>query len=378
MLEGSRNLAFVLLAPGGKVLARSPSTRFLPTDFPADGTDLTTITAEGTPYRVCRIVFFDGLTLEVARSIQPLEELLTTYVSVHLLVIFVMLLLGVVASWLLARRFISGVTRVSAVARVIAEEGNFRCRVPLGNDGSEIDELVRTFNLMNANTAHLFSELRMITDNVAHDLRTPLTRIRGFSEITVNGPPELSRYRELAAVVADECSQMIEVINTMLEIARTENSLEVSNVEPVDLTALLRLAYELFLPLAEERNITFTTSLPNSQQLFAGNRIQLQRIIANLLDNAFKFTPEKGTVRLSLRVAKFFYIIEVADSGCGIRQEEQQHIFERFYRGDASRSRPGNGLGLALVKAIVAAHRGSIELESSVGNGSSFSIRLPR
>ncbi len=374
--EGSRNVLFRLISPDGRVLGATPeSARLLPAGV--DGVNYRIQAVRGEDFRILRLPLFDGGVLEFGRNLRQPQALLRGYGLIHLSILAVVLCLGTVCGWLIARKFISGVLRVSEAARHIAG-GDFSKRVPSCNDGVEIEELVSTFNMMNANTERLFDELRMVTDNVAHDLRTPLTRMRGFAEVTVSGPAELDRYKELAGVVADECAMMLQLINTMLEITRTESSLEKLDFEEIDLALLLYRAHELFLPLAEDREIDFRLVLPEAGPvMMRGDRLKLQRMISNLIDNALKFTPPQGRVTIRLERLETGIRLEVCDTGCGIPPQDLGHIFERFFRSDASRTRPGNGLGLALVHAIVTAHHGTIQVESTPGEGTVFTVDFP-
>lgn len=375
-LEGVRNVWYALYGADGKLVASSPNSAEL-----ADAGELTPgFSVRGSArsdFRIMRLRLFDGATLEVGQSLKPVQQLIEEYTLLHVGIFSFFLIVGTVVGWLIARRFVNGVLRVSDAARETAG-GDFSRRVPEGDGGAEINELVCTFNLMNSNTEKLFNELKMVTDNVAHDLRTPLTRMRGLAEVTVEGPPELGRYRELAGVVADECSQMIQIINTMLEITKTESNIETPEAELLDLREMIARAAELFQPLAEDGDVRLAAELPDAAVPFRGDRIKLQRVVSNLIDNALKFTPPGGTITLSLTVKEDVILFRVADTGCGIREEDLEHIFERFFRSDASRTRPGNGLGLALVRAIVRAHHGEITAASKLGEGSCFTVELPK
>ena len=291
-------------------------------------------------------------------------------------VFLALLAVSLLVGWLLAGKFLAGIRRVSQAAREIAG-GDFSRRVESHGDGSEIEELVEAFNTMNANTERLFEELRTVTDDVAHDLRTPLTRIRGLAEITVSGPQELARYQEMAAVTAEECAGMLQIINTMLEITRMEHAIETLERNRLDWAELLRRAEELYQPSAEDLGIRLEFRLPEHAWVFA-DRLKLQRAAANLLDNALKFTPSGGTVTVTLEPEETQWLLRVADTGCGIAPENIEHVFERFFRSDPSRSRPGNGLGLSLVRAIALAHGGSVEVSSELGRGTEFRFRLPK
>lgn len=162
----------------------------------------------------------------------------------------------------------------------------------------------------------------------------------------------------------------------MLEITRTESNLETISESRLELNCLLRQAYELYQLLAEEKGQIFSLNLPEETVMISADKIKIQRIVANLLDNAIKFTPEGGFITLDLAKTNGMAEIRVSDTGCGIPAQDLENIFKRFYRADSSRTLPGNGLGLSLVHAIVEAHHGKVTVESSE-KGSVFTVLLP-
>ncbi len=380
--EGSNNIFFRLLDGDGKIIAQSEMPEKVTVDSGAlleHATEeikyYTVILAEHR-FRLVVLRLFDGNILEIGRSLERMDQRLEHYSQIFFSSVGIILCLGAFGGWLIARKFIAGVERVSEAAQDIAG-GNFSRRVQIGQEGQEIDHLVEVFNRMNANTERLFEELRMVSDNIAHDLRTPLTRIRGMAEITACGPQELPIYRDMAGAVADECNNLLLMINTMLEITRTESSLDELKKQEFNLSEILRQGHELLSVIAEEKEVECRLELPFEPVMITADRIKIQRMVANLLENAIKFTPEHGVVILSLAVENGMAVITVQDSGCGIGEEDLKHVFERFYRSDSSRTLPGNGLGLALVHAIVEAHHGQIEVSSQLGQGTVFRARLP-
>lgn len=292
------------------------------------------------------------------------------------------LLLILVAANLLARflsnKLVAGILRVSVAAREI-QAGQYSKRVEHGQEGEEIDMLIDSFNGMVAHTENVITELRTITDNIAHDLKTPITRLRGMAEFALlhGNPAAVS----LAEDVAEECSGMLSMINTMLDITRTECDVDRCPRGVVNLTAEANRAAELFAAVVSDSGVELQTAVDGDAYLSNGYVQQIRRLFANLLDNAIKFTPKGGRIRLDVtRVGSGREAgcrIRVSDTGCGIPKEDLPHVFDRFYRSDKSRAVPGNGLGLSLVRAIVSAHGGSIAIESEEGEGTTVSILLP-
>ena len=218
------------------------------------------------------------------------------------------------------------------------------------------------------------TELKTLTDDIAHDLRTPLTRLRTAAEFAAMGG-ELKR--PLSEMLFEQSSDMLELINTMLEISRAGSRLDRTPREDIDLCAFLRETADLYETVLDDRKLKLNLDLPPEPTLFSGHRGRLQRLLGNLLDNAIKFTPDGGEISISLARTESGIVLRVSDTGCGIAPDDLPHVFRRFWRSDSSRSLPGNGLGLALAKAIVTAYGGAITCESTPGRGTAFTVTLP-
>ena len=379
LYSGSQNVFYSVLAADGETIAESSNIDlFRPALGRLRGEErYVNLNTPAGAFRVITETLYDGTTVRIGYTLRQTRENLEEFALLFWVVTAVILLPGMICGWLIARGFVSGIRRVSDAAARIAE-GDFSQRVEQKNDGAEIDDLVSVFNAMTANTEHLLTELRDVTDNVAHDLRTPLTRIRTIAEITISGPQDLASYRDAIIDIAEDSSGMIAMINSMLEITRIENNFEALKTSTFSLSAQLRQAYEIFSMQAEEKNLEFTLSLPDHDVMIDADKLKLQRVISNLLDNAVKFTPENGRVALSLTEEPDALVMRVADSGVGISDADKKHIFERFFRADESRTKPGNGLGLSMVHAIVLAHGASIAVSDTEGGGTTFTIRFRR
>jgi len=218
------------------------------------------------------------------------------------------------------------------------------------------------------------TELKTLTDDIAHDLRTPLTRLRTAAEFAAMGG-ELKR--PLAEMLFEQSSDMLELINTMLEISQTGCRIDRTPREEIDLCAFMRETADLYSTVLDDQGLRLTLDLPDAPVVFSGHRGRMQRLVGNLLDNAIKYTPRGGAISISLVREGSAAVIRVADTGCGISADDLPHVFHRFWRSDASRSLPGNGLGLALAKAIVTSYAGAITCDSSPGRGTVFTISLP-
>lgn len=265
-------------------------------------------------------------------------------------------------------------TSVASTATAIAA-GDWSRRVEEEKKESrEVRALVRAFNGMCDKNEKTLNELRVLTDNIAHDLRTPLTRLSMAAETVLTG----GTLRDpLPDRVLGEARGMLEMINTMLEISQTGAKIDRSPRTDLDFAHLVRDLGDFYQPLAEQAGLTLRVHVPERGLAFSGHRAKLQQLVGNLLENAIKYTPRGGRIDLSLETLPEGVRLVVADTGCGIPAADLPHIYTRFWRADASRSLPGNGLGLALVKAIVTSYGGRLHCDSAPGQGSAFTVVLP-
>lgn len=267
----------------------------------------------------------------------------------------------------LGRRFTAPLRKVAAAAGRIAD-GDYSVRVPVTSEGQEIVDLENAFNSMAAENEKTLSDLRALTDDIAHDLRTPLTRIRAAAETAALAEGE----HPLAEDVCEEASSMLEMINTMLDISQTDSRIRRTPREQIEMVAFVGHVIELYSVLAEESSVSLSATMPDAPLYVSAHKGRLQQMLGNLLDNALKFTPKGG--RIEVRLASDPFSLSVANTGPGIPASDIPHVFKRFWRGDGSRSLPGNGLGLALVKAIVTSYGGSVKCESTPGEWTVFTV----
>jgi signal transduction histidine kinase len=235
---GTKRLRLRLYAPDGKIVIAMPQKS------PPGAFTLGSITR--------RLSTFDGYVIEATCSTADIRASLHKLFWVQGAVFVSLLIVTVSCGWLLMRRLLAGVGDVSEAALRISRDGDFNCRVSARGGSTEINDLVDAFNTMNDNNRRLFNEVRSVTDDIAHELRTPLTRLRGAAEVTMGDRDAGKAADELAAVVSEECGEMLGLINSMLEITRTESGLAGLKPEPLELSEQLRRAHELFLPVAED------------------------------------------------------------------------------------------------------------------------------
>jgi len=285
-----------------------------------------------------------------------------------------MLVFSVLAAWLIAQRAMKGVEAVTETAIRIAG-GDLNRRVAAKGYGMEIDLLAQAFNQMLDRVAALMNEIKEITDNIAHELRSPIARIRGSAEVTLLSNAPLGRYQEMTADIIEDCDSLLALANAMLDISEIEAGVAELERQPVDVAQMARDACDLFQPAAEDRGVTIRV-LAGESAVVPGDNRKLHQALANLLDNAVKYTPRGGAVTVSVEQTGDTVVISVADTGLGIAADDLPRIFDRFYRGDQSRAKPGNGLGLNLVRAVVKAHHGRIDVASRPNGGTTFTVTL--
>jgi heavy metal sensor kinase len=278
--------------------------------------------------------------------------------------------------WFMARQAVSGVEAVTRTAQKISG-GTLEERVPVKTKGDEIDQLAITFNQMLDRIQALLTEIKEMSDNIAHDLRSPITRIRGIAEVTLTTGKSLGEYEAMAASTIEECDRLLDMINTMLMISKAEAGVDHLTREEIDLAKVVQEACKLFEPTAEDKGIALGCHLPSESHIL-GDTQMIQRMLSNLLDNAIKYTPPGGSVRVSVSENDGQVVVSIKDTGIGISPRDLPHIFERFYRGDESRSQSGIGLGLSLARAIARSHGGDIATASTPNQGSTFTITLPK
>ena len=236
--------------------------------------------------------------------------------------------------------------------------------------------LAKSFNRLFAAQDTRLRELRDLTTNVLHDLRTPLTQISGDAESVCRGETDAT---EAAERTMESCRTIIRLIDTNAEITRTNAGIQSIPAQDLDFKAIVSESIELFRPVAEMKSVDLVARLPAESVPFHGHPDRLQRIVGNLIDNALKFTSEGGEVRVALfSISTSNLILSVSATGIGMSSETASRVFERFYRADESRHEPGFGLGLSLVKAIVDSYGGDIRCMSEPGKGTSFTVELPR
>jgi len=314
--------------------------------------------------------------LQVGKSIQDREEVLKRFRDTLFATIIPMVLIGLAGGAFLASRALRPMRNLSTVARSIVDTGRFDARVADNHSGDELNELIVLFNQMLAKIETLIEGMKDTLDNVAHDLRTPVTRLRGMAEEALRSDMDPVACREALADCLEESERVMTMLNTLMDISEAETGTMKLSLETVNLSGVIEEVAELYGYVAEDKSVALSTSAPKELYLRA-DRTRLRQVLANLVDNAIKYTPSGGRVDIEAFQIEQQAILLVKDNGVGIPIEEIPRIWERLYRSDKSRSQRGLGLGLSLVKAVVHAHQGQVDASPNPSGGSLFSLYLP-
>ncbi len=317
--------------------------------------------------------------LLVGRDIGEREKFREIFGRVARWSIVVMILLAVFGSYFVSKRVLRRIDSVADTSRRIVA-GDLTGRIPLAGTGDEFDRLGESLNTMLDRIETLMRGLTEVSDNIAHDLKTPLTRLRNRVEMALAEKPSVENYRGALEATIAESDDLIRTFNALLMIARVEAGTDEGVLEDLDAGAVLRDVAELYEPVAEEAGIAFSLDTAPNLTVRA-NRELLGQAFANLIDNALKYAVPEAAVPAAVRIAAVAdndrVLITIADNGPGIPEADRARVLERFVRLEASRSRPGSGLGLSLVAAVARYHGGTISLRDAAP-GLKVVLDLPR
>lgn len=327
----------------------------------------------------------DGGLLQLGKSDEELREVLAEFRRTSFFVILIALPLSFAGGAFLASRALRPVGQLIGAAQEIVETSRFDARVPTPGSGDELDALVQVFNKMLGRIDLLVRELRDSIDNVAHDLRTPLTRLRHIAQSVLTAQEEPSARPpcpccepslEALAECVEETDRVSTLLNAIMDISEAEAGLVRLDVIPLSVAVVMQRTVDAYVELAEERGVLVRNQITRGLRVRA-DEIALGRAFANLIDNAIKYTPAGGVVTLEAQREEGRIRISFTDTGIGIPQEDLPRIWDRLFRSDRSRTERGLGLGLSFVRAIVEAHGGAVFAESGSAQGTVVSLTLP-
>jgi heavy metal sensor kinase len=345
--------------------------------------------SDGVRYLIRSGVFLDEGRLEPGHRLPyyvsigiprtDTDRTLAEFTWVYVGVIPGALILGSFLGWVMAGRALTPVMDIARAAQRISGS-NLSLRIPTRETGDELDYLILTFNRMIDRLESSFQQMKQFSADVSHELRTPITGIRGQLEVALFTAQTTDQYREAMFNALQDIDRLSQIVRALLLLSQAESGQVLLQKSRLNLCDVATDLVDQFQIPAEAAGVRLTADLP-AECFIEGDRVQIERMITNLLSNAMKFTPEGGEVRLRVSSSPEFVEMVVEDTGCGIATEYLPHIFDRFYRVPGSGSAPGPeqglGLGLSFVAWIVKAHHGRIDVDSTPGKGTRFVVQLP-
>jgi heavy metal sensor kinase len=316
--------------------------------------------------------------LAIGRSLAESRHILDQFTWAYIALIPLIILSGCLLGWFLAARALTPVLEVAQAAQRISGL-NLSLRIPSRGAHDELDYLIETFNRMIDRLENSFNQIRQFSTDVSHELRTPITAIRGQLEVALFTATTADQYREAMLNSLQDVERLSQIVRALLLLSQAESGQLALQKTRVNLSELVADVVDQFQIPYEEARIRLTADLPGEVPVEI-DRIQIERMVSNLVSNAMKFTPAGGEVQVSLRRDAGGVELVVQDTGCGIATDHLPHIFDRFYRvpgRDASGPERGLGLGLSFVAWIAKAHEGNVRVESTPGQGSRFIVSLP-
>lgn len=330
-----------------------------------------------TVFEITSFPLNDRNILQIGKDIKHREDLLSRFRQVFASVMIPAIFIGLIGGYFLTFRALQPIRNLTHTARAIIDTGRIEARVPIGRAKDELNELSMLFNSMLERIESLIKGMKEALDNVAHEIRTPLTRLRGIAENALQSDRDLEACQEALSDCLEESERIVRMMNTLMDISEAKSGILALAKTKIDVSERLEEVVELYRYIAEEKNITIHT-VCSEDLTISGDPDRLQQVLGNVLDNAVKYTLQGGSVNVVARQEAGMVAIIIKDTGFGISQEDMPKIWDRLYRGDESRSQRGLGLGLSFVKSIVEIHGGFVEVQSEPGIGSTFSIFLPR
>ncbi len=318
----------------------------------------------------------DGNILQIGMDIEDRERVLKHFRAISVLVIVPLILLSFLGGSILAARTLRPIHELNTTVKSIIDTGRIEARISERGARDELGDMVVLFNRMLTRIEKLVNGMREALDSVAHELKTPMTRLRGVAENVLRKGKTKQECRDALADCMEESEHILTMLNTLMDISEAETGSIKLNIERVDLSPVIEDMVELYRYVADEKGVSVAASVQQGLVVPA-DLSRIRQVLANLLDNAVKYTKAGGSVHIEAEVDRGSAVISVRDTGEGIPYEEIDRIWERLYRGDSNRTQPGLGLGLSFVKAIVEAHNGNVRVTSETGRGSFFYVHLP-
>lgn len=316
-----------------------------------------------------------GNRVQVGMSSQRRQEILGQFRKIFLVVMVPLFVLGLAGGLFLSRRALRPLRDIIRTVRSI-DAGTMDARVNRTHTGDELDELAGLFNSMLDSIDRLIVGMENSLDHVAHDLRTPMTRLRNIAEMALRDGNDTDLLRQALEKGIEESDRILSLLTMLMDVSEAETGMLRIDPREINLSDLIETIVDMYRFVAEEKEVDLFSDIEPGLMAPADPH-RMSQALANILDNAVKFTPNGRPVHLTARREEGAIRIAIQDAGPGIPPADLPRIWDRLFRGDRSRSQKGLGLGLSLVKGIIAAHHGTIRVESSPGNGALFTVVIP-
>jgi len=334
------------------------------------------------PIRVITMpILFEGKLInlvQVGTSLEAVQETLRNLKIFLFTAVPSVLILAALFARFMARRALKPISRIIDTAREIGQGQELSKRIPVLKIKDELGQLALTFNEMMNRLENSFAQMRQFSSDASHELRTPLTVLKGQNELILSKQRKPEEYQEVISSNLEEINYMSKVLEDLFVLSKSDENQVNLDYKPVDLRALVEEVCKHAEILAEEKNIKIIIAFLEPIEI-KGDEVRLRQMVWNVLQNGIKYTQQGGELKISLQNEVDFALLTIQDTGIGIPEEDLPLIFNRFYRVDKARTRDegGSGLGLSICRQIAEAHKGKIEVESKLGVGTRFKIRLP-
>ena len=316
-----------------------------------------------------------GAVLHLGYISNSRKDLINLFLHISGVIFIPILLAGIAIGSYMVTRSLRDISRVRRTAIEIYR-GDLDSRVERSYNGDELDQLSEAFNTMLSRINFLIRNMAAMVDNLAHDLRSPLTKLKANAEIALLSDKPAEYFKAVLEKSLSDYDRIIALINHVLSISEAETGVAPMHFEWVGLRELVESVHEFYAPLAIDSGIEFVMEEIDDLSIRV-NKARIWQCLCNIVDNAFKFTGEGAGIRMTAKRRDCYAVIAISDTGIGIAEKDLPYIFERFFKADKGRTGQGYGLGLNLSRAIAAMHGGSIKVDSAVGEGTTFSIILP-